>query len=123
MAKSAGELDARQRIPSLASDFDPAVDRFFNRAAFAQPVGQLGNAPRLNASVRNFWNLSENVSLAKTITMSDQLRLDVRMEAFNLFNRVVWGSPNTNFNNNNFGVINSQSNSPRQMQFGVKLYW
>ena len=27
------------------------------------------------------------------------------MEAFNLFNRVVWGAPNTDFNNTNFGLI------------------
>jgi hypothetical protein len=42
---------------------------------------------------------------------------------FNLFNRVVWGAPNTDFNSTNFGLINSQGNSPRQMQLGVKLYF
>ena len=67
--------------------------------------------------------LSENISLAKTITMTSRLRLDVRAEAFNLFNRVVWGAPNTDFNNANFGLITSTANSPRQMQFGLKLYW
>ena len=51
------------------------------------------------------------------------MRLDVRMEAFNLFNRVIWGAPNTDFNNTNFGLINSTANSPRQMQLGLKLYW
>ena len=45
------------------------------------------------------------------------------MEAFNLFNRVVWGEPNTDFNNNNFGLITTTANSPRQMQLGLKLYW
>jgi hypothetical protein len=111
------------RAPIAGGEFNPLVDRFFNRAAFVQPVGELGNAPRLNSGVRNFWNMSENISVAKTITVSSQLRLDVRMEAFNVFNRVVWGSPNTNFNNNNFGVITGQSNTPRQMQVGLKLYW
>ena len=31
-----------------------------------------------------------------------QLRMDVRLEAFNLFNRTIWGAPvSTDFNNNN----------------------
>ena len=31
--------------------------------------------------------------------------------------------PKPNFASANFGLITSQGNSPRQMQFGVKLYW
>ncbi len=111
------------RAPIAGDEFDPLVDRFLNRAAFVQPVGQLGNAPRINGDVRRPWNSSENLSLAKTISMTDQVRLDVRLEAFNLFDRVVWGAPNTDFNSANFGMITSQGNSPRQMQFGLKLYW
>ena len=111
------------RAPIAGDEFDPRVDRFLNRAAFVQPVGQLGNAPRINGDVRRFWNLSENISVAKTIAMTDALRMDVRIEAFNLLNRIVWGAPNTDFNNNNFGLITSTGNSPRQMQLGLKLYW
>jgi hypothetical protein len=121
------------RAPIAGDEFDPNVDRYLNRAAFVQPVGELGNAPRTNPKVRMPWNLTENVSLAKTITLSGQFRLDVRAEAFNVFNRVVFGPTAgtllgnnpafTNFNNTNFGQITTQSNSPRQMQFGLKLYW
>ena len=85
--------------------------------------GELGNAPRMNGDVRRPWNLTENLSVAKTVSVSSRLRLDVRAEVFNLFNRVVWGAPEQNFNSANFGQITSQANSPRQMQFGVKLYW
>ena len=111
------------RAPIAGDEFNPRVDRFLNRAAFVQPVGQLGNAPRINGDVRRFWNLSENISIAKTISMTDALRLDVRLEAFNVLNRIVWGAPNTDFNSTNFGLITSTANSPRQMQFGLKLYW
>lgn len=114
------------RAPTAGDEFDPNVDRFLTRAAFAQPAnGTLGNAPRTNSAVRRPWNPSENVSLAKTITLSGQLRMDVRMEVFNVFNRIVWGAPNTDFNSPNFGLINSLATgySPRQMQFGLKLYW
>jgi hypothetical protein len=115
------------RAPIAGDKFDPRVDRYLNRAAFVQPVGQLGNAPRINGSVRRPWNLSENISVAKTVSMTDQVRLDLRLEAFNLFNRVIWGAPvnngGTDFSSNNFGLITSTANSPRQMQLGLKLYW
>jgi hypothetical protein len=111
------------RAPMAGTTFDPIVDKFLNRAAFVQPVGELGNAPRINPDVRRFWNLTENMSVAKTIRAGRSLDMDIRVEAFNIFNRVVWGAPETNFSSNNFGVISSQANLPRQMQLGVKLYW
>jgi hypothetical protein len=111
------------RGPMAGDEFNPSVDRFLNRAAFVQPVGELGNAPRVNGDVRRFWNLSENVSVAKSIRAAGRLDMDIRIEAFNVFNRVIWGAPNSDFSSNNFGLINSQSNSPRQLQAGLKFYW
>jgi hypothetical protein len=49
--------------------------------------------------------------------------MDVRVEVFNIFNRVTWGAPNANFSSSNSGLITSQANSPRQMQLALKLYW
>ena len=83
----------------------------------------MGNAPRVNGDVRRFWNLNENMSIAKSIKATESLDMDIRIEAFNLFNRVTWGAPNQDFSSNNFGLINSQANMPRQMQIGLKLYW
>jgi hypothetical protein len=54
---------------------------------------------------------------------TERFRVDFRAEAFNIFNRTVFGTPQTNLNNSAFGVISSQANQPRQMQFGLKLYW
>jgi hypothetical protein len=88
-----------------------------------QPVGILGNAPRKNSQVRVFPTLNENVSLAKTFRVTERMRVDFRAEAFNVFNRVVFGGPQTSLNSSTFGVISSQANSPRQMQGGLKVYW
>jgi hypothetical protein len=110
------------RAPLAGSTFDPNVDRFLDKAAFVQPVGELGNAPRTNGAVRRFWNRNENVSLAKSFKVQ-KIDMDIRFEAFNIFNRIVWGAPDTNFSSNSFGVISSQANSPRQMQIGLKFYW
>ncbi len=111
------------RAPIAGDEFNPAVDRFLDRSAFVQPVGELGNAPRINPDVRRFWNLTENVSLAKSIKLTQTLDMDIRAEAFNIFNRVIWGAPDTNFSSSTFGVISSQANLPRQLQFGLKFYW
>jgi hypothetical protein len=111
------------RAPLAGEEFDPAVDRFLNRAAFVQPVGELGNAPRINGDVRRSWNQTENLSIAKTVRFSQKLSADIRVEAFNLFNRVIWGAPNTDFSSTSFGLITTQGNSPRQLQLGLKLHW
>ena len=110
------------RGPIAGDEFNPRVDRYLNRAAFSAPVAQLGDAPRVNGDVRRPWNMTENMSLAKTVSMPNQVRLDIRIEAFNVFNRVIWGEPEQNFNSANFGLITT-ANAPRQMQIGLKLYW
>jgi hypothetical protein len=112
------------RAPISGSDFDPNKDKYLSAAAFpAQPAGVLGNSPRKNPTVRVFPSLNENVSLAKTFSLRERVRLDFRAEAFNVFNRVVFGGPQTNFSNATFGTISSQANAARQMQGGIKLYW
>jgi hypothetical protein len=105
-------------------DFDPAVDRRLDRAAFpAQQPINFGNATRFNPKVRAFPNYNENISLAKTINIGEKLRLDFRAESFNLFNRVIFGNGNTNIDSNVFGVVNDQANQARQMQLALKLYF
>jgi len=112
------------RAPIAGDSFDPNKDRYLAASAFpTQPVGVLGNAPRRNPGVRVFPGLNENVSLAKTFSVNERFRIDLRAEAFNVFNRVVFGGPQTSLNSNTFGVVSSQANAPRQMQGGLKLYW
>ena len=114
----------------------PAFDtrqRFHRRcpcgAALPHGPGYGNNDALVGVAVSSEKNINENISLAKTITVTTRMRVDFRAEAFNVFNRIVWGAPTTSpaggtdFNSANFGLINSLGNSPRQMQFGLKLYW
>ena len=110
--------------PISGNSFDPAKDKYLNASAFpAQTLGVLGNAPRYNSKSRLPANLNENISLAKTIALHESVRLDFRAEAFNLFNRVVFGAPVTNLSSATFGTVTSQSNNPRQIQGGLRIYW
>jgi hypothetical protein len=49
------------------------------------------------------------------------VRVQFRAEWFNAFNTVRFSGPNTSVTAANFGVISTQSNSPRQTQFGLKV--
>src|SRR5260370_27753512 len=91
-----------------------------------QPHAQLGNMTRTNPKMRNFPLYNENVSLAKTFTLSQEHRrtADVRFEGFNVLNRTQFGTPNTNLNDPaNLGLVRSQANTARRLHFAVKLNW
>jgi hypothetical protein len=103
--------------------FDPAVDRRINRSVFpTQPV-DFGNATRFNPKLREFPILNENISLGKTFSFNEKMRLDFRAEAFNLFNRVRFGNGGTNIDATTFGVVVDQTNTQRQLQMALKLYF
>jgi hypothetical protein len=130
------------RAPQAGSRFDPAVDSFFQLNTLAnwngdvptitqqgwfplQPRNQVGNMTVTNPDVRNFAVLSENIALAKTFSLAHESKreLDVRLEAFNLLNRVQFGTPNTNLSGTpgTFGQVTTQANAPRSMQLALKL--
>ena len=48
-------------------------------------------------------------------------KFTLRAEAFNILNRVRMGNPDSNVTSANFGIIRSQGNDPRRMQFGAKI--
>jgi hypothetical protein len=61
--------------------------------------------------------------LFKELAPVARMRLQLRVEAFNIFNYVQFGSPNATLNSASVGQVTSQANSPRQLQFGIKALW
>ncbi len=112
------------RIPAKGDRFDPGADNYFKpKADFGvQPVG-FGNATRYNPKVRGFWGKNENISLSKTFVLHESIKLDLRGEAFNIFNRVVFSNPVLNLDAINFGSVTGQANEARTMQLALKMYW
>jgi hypothetical protein len=97
----------------------PTPDDWFNTSAFVFPAfGTFGNAGR-NALVgpgyQNF-----NASLVKNAQFSESISLQLRAEAFNLFNHPNFNLPDNFLGSPTFGRILS-AQSPRHLQFGVKL--
>jgi len=66
-----------------------------------------------------FWNV--DLSLAKNFALPwEGQRLQIRMDAFNAFNKNFFGLPNANINSTAFGNITASSNSPREVQFAIR---
>jgi hypothetical protein len=114
--------------PALPAD-QRSVNKWFNTAAFANPAPYtIGNSPRTLRATRgpNFTNV--NASLTKKFAMGDNWALDVRGEAFNVFNHPQLNNPNTSFSPNSsgvntnslFGFITSALD-PRVFQIGIHL--
>jgi hypothetical protein len=103
--------------------FDPARDRYLNIAAFSQPpLFTIGNAPPRMPHVRTPAFLNEDFSVFKNARLTEALVLQIRGEAYNVLNRVVFGGPAANINNPaTFGIIASQANTPRLIQLGAKF--
>ena len=108
--------------PELPAD-ERSLTRWFNTAAFAAPPPfTYGTTPRTLADVRGPGFASVDFSLTKNVALSQTMRLQVRSEFFNLFNRVNFNQPNVNFLSGGFGEITS-ADVARRVQFGVKLYF
>jgi hypothetical protein len=59
----------------------------------------------------------------KNFQATDRVNVQFRAESFNLLNQVVFGSPNMVLSSGQFGVISSQANTPRQIQFALKVLY
>src|SRR4030095_3055996 len=103
------------------SSFDPNANFYLNRAAFSTPAPlTFGNAPvYLPARQPNFRN--ETLGVFKDTRITERANLQFRTEISNPFNRVVFGAPVGDLSAGNFGRITSVSNSPRNIQFGLKM--
>jgi outer membrane receptor protein involved in Fe transport len=102
----------------------PTIDRWFDTGAFSPAAPfTFGNVGRTLSDVRTDGVKNVDLTLGKYVMLPAGMRLQVRADAFNLFNRVRFGAPNGAVTNASFGQITTQANSPREIQLGVKLYF
>jgi hypothetical protein len=62
-----------------------------------------------------------DAAIFKDIRIREGMSLQVRAEFFNFTNTPRFGRPNAAFGNKSFGTINSQINSARGGQFGIRF--
>jgi hypothetical protein len=98
-------------------------NEWINTAAFAYPApntfGDLGRD-----SLRSDWNKNLDLSIFRQFPITERFRIEFRFETFNLTNTPVWAIPVTNLDSTLlFGRVTHTANVPRQLQFGLKLYF
>ncbi len=122
-------------LPGVDPYANSSVAHFVNAAAFSNPpavgaIGQSDYAPLGGAPTQvtgpAFHRL--DLSLFKRFNFTERIYSEFRAEVFNVTNTPNFSNPSAlNFTNlTNFGQITStrdSPNDPREIQFGLKLYW
>lgn len=105
------------------------ADQYFDPRAFClQPAGYIGNLGRNTLTGPNMFTI--DVVLERSIRLGGDRALQLRLEAFNLTNRVNLGLPssvNLFAANGSYledaGRITNTSTSARQIQLGARFVW
>ena len=72
-------------------------------------------------SVRRDRYINLDLSLFKRFSITEKIKFEFRLESFNTFNYVVFGTPVTNVNSPQFGRVTTQLNSPRRIQLAGRI--
>ena len=92
---------------------------YFNKSAFtSENLGTFGTSSRSfihGPGLNNF-----NMALLKTTKITESKELQLRLEAFNLFNHAQFTNPSGEINSSTFGVV-TNARALRIMQIGAKF--
>ncbi|HKA01836.1 MAG TPA: hypothetical protein VKE70_35240, partial [Candidatus Solibacter sp.] len=118
-------LTGSARDIPLSSDRRNASQWFntsvFNRNSPQQLANNLIVLSPTFARIRAAAYNSSDASLLKHVQIREGLRMEVRIDALNVFNQVTFAPPNTSPTNSSFGMVTTQMNVPRRMQGMLRL--
>ncbi|MGA8028944.1 MAG: TonB-dependent receptor [Bryobacteraceae bacterium] len=98
---------------------NPNASMWFNVAAFSEPQQPFRQGTAGRNSLRGPNLVVSNLSLSKNLLLSERRSLDLRADAFNVFNHVNLANPNSTIDESGAGQITSIQVPMRQMQFGL----
>jgi len=99
---------------------NPTVDQWFDYTAFvAPPANTYGDVARgvlYSPGVVQF-----DMSFTKNFKVTEQVRVEFRFDAFNMFNTPILGFPNASIGSPTVGKITSTNGDNRDLQFALKV--
>jgi hypothetical protein len=103
---------------------NPGPGMWFNRDAFQQlPAFTPRNNPYQYSDIKGpiMWNLDG--TLSKVFPIKERYKLELRWEAYNLTNSLMWANPNMAVTSQLFGrsTAQAQGNRGREMQYTLRL--
>jgi hypothetical protein len=98
---------------------NPNANEWFNPAAFSEPQQpyRQGTAGRNSLRGPRLWQ--SDLSLSKNLLSSEHRSLELRADAFNVFNHTNLANPNATIDESGAGQITAIQVPKRQMQFGL----
>ncbi|HEV3197048.1 MAG TPA: hypothetical protein VGZ73_04050, partial [Bryobacteraceae bacterium] len=107
--------------PVLSGGPEERLNQYINPSAFSlAPAFAFGNLSR-NIGYRGPGQANFDLSLFKTFTVHERFKAEFRAEALNAFNTPLFANPNTLFGSSNFGKLVYQTNTPRELQLGLRF--
>lgn len=104
------------------SNFDPTKP-LFNVNAF-EPADSFnfyyGSGPRIT-NLRGFGYHNQDLLLSKSIPITERVALQLRGEAFNVWNTHIFRGFNNDIASPNFGMWNGLISAPRNIQIGARI--
>jgi len=100
------------------------LTRWFNTSDFSRaPAFTFGNSSRTSPDIRigGISNWDTNFFKNNRFGADQRFNVQFRAEFFNTLNRARFGYPGSNIGQANFGVVSTQINRTRQIQFALKL--
>jgi len=98
------------------------LNDWFNINCFTQPAAfTFGDESRTDPNLRSAGIGNWDFSAFKSFPLKERLNLQFRAEFFNIFNRVQFSNPGQSLGSSSFGVVTSQANLPRLVQFAMRL--
>jgi hypothetical protein len=116
-----GQMEYAGGDPRISN---PGPGRWFDTSKFAQARPY---TPRTNpwqfpgVTGPGYWNL--DTTLSKQFPLTERLRLEFRLEAYNLTNSFMWSNPNMSVVSSLFGRSTNQENLGREIQYTLRLHF
>jgi hypothetical protein len=96
--------------------------QYLLKSAWSDPGSlQFGDEPQNDPTVRSPHYFNEDFSVHKMIPFTERVDALFETNIGNIFNRHLWCNPDTNWSDPNFGQVSGQCNTPRSIQFGLRV--
>jgi len=80
-----------------------------------------GNEPQNDPTIRSPHYFNEDFGIGKLIPITERVHGLFETNIGNLFNRHLWCNPDTNWSDSTFGQVSAQCDTPRSIQFGLRM--
>ncbi len=106
---------------------NPTRDRWFDTSVFSAvnetTINQLRSNPWTFPKLVGPSTFQTDATLTKGFRISESMKIEARLEVYNLLNNINWDNPNTTFGNANFGKVIAKRGAyvGREVQYGLRF--